>query len=355
MTKFSDFITITESKQHINALDAAKTLADRLDGHAKTRYVDALELFKSGIEAGAIWNADYKDAYTYGLNRGMEKAFQDEYYKVMRARRDAGKDNEALNDVDPYLAVPKIAKNHKILSKHKSDYPTLFKIVDAVKGLPEANKHLKTIIQKGRKPNPNADPNKFIKPMAGAEAKKAARAVIQAAADQFSRKFIEDGVRRGESMYHRVKDAKHVKELPKDPMALDIAGRLFTRTAGGSLSPLRTRGWADIEPKIRRDYEDVVTNFVEKNVEKTALIFAKKSGVKSHKLLKSRFTGTNVDNTVHVVFDDDSEFTLNSQVIYKYTRSGKPFTQFPTKFANVKLADGSRMVRPSEEKMLKEF
>ena len=42
------------------------------------------------------------------------------------------------------------------------------------------------------------------------------------------------------------------------------------------------------------------------------------------------------------------------KTIYKYSKQGRPFSQFPTRFGNVKLADGTMMKGPSEEKMIKE-
>lgn len=355
MQTLREYSQLTENMQLLKALNDAGQISRYMTGRVKQRYEDAIALFKSGVEAGVIWNADYKDAYTYGINRGLEAAFSDKYYDALGARMGKGLDISDLYNVDATLAVTKIAKNHKILTKYKNDYPELFAIVDAVKGLPEVNAFLKSKIQKGKKPNQNVDPNKFVKPMATATAKQSARIVFQQAADKFRKRFIDDAVQSARAAYEEIKDAKNVKDIPKDPVAMQVASIIFIRAGGGTLRPMLGRGWDDVKTRVERAHEDTVNQFIEKNVEKTALIFAKKSGVKSHKLVRTSLRNGTVENTVHVVFDDNSEFMLDSQVIYKYSRSGKPFTQFPSKFKNVKLADGSKMTRPSEEKMIKEF
>jgi hypothetical protein len=56
-----------------------------------------------------------------------------------------------------------------------------------------------------------------------------------------------------------------------------------------------------------------------------------------------------------VSFADGSEFTVRNKVITNTSSAGKWFYQYPTTFHDVKLADGSKLEAPSEEKMVKVF
>jgi hypothetical protein len=62
-----------------------------------------------------------------------------------------------------------------------------------------------------------------------------------------------------------------------------------------------------------------------------------------------------VENSMKFAFEDGSSFTLESSVVYKYSQMGKLFFQYPTRFKNVRLADGTAMKMPSEKKMMEEF
>jgi hypothetical protein len=98
-----------------------------------------------------------------------------------------------------------------------------------------------------------------------------------------------------------------------------------------------------------------VNGFISKNSSKLALILQKKDAPKSHKILNTNIRNGMVENSMQFEFNDGSSFVLESSVVYKYSKTGKLFFQYPTRFKNVKLADGTKMKMPSEEKMIKEF
>jgi hypothetical protein len=76
---------------------------------------------------------------------------------------------------------------------------------------------------------------------------------------------------------------------------------------------------------------------------------------KNHEITRTNVRNGMVENSMKFVFEDSSSFTLESSVVYKYSQLGKFFFQYPTRFKNVKMADGSLMKMPSEEKMIRDF
>ncbi len=58
-----------------------------------------------------------------------------------------------------------------------------------------------------------------------------------------------------------------------------------------------------------------------------------------------------IEAGIRIAFEDGSQFTVATKVVYKYTMYGKPFVQYPTTFHDVVMPDGSKMGQPSEQRM----
>jgi len=96
--------------------------------------------------------------------------------------------------------------------------------------------------------------------------------------------------------------------------------------------------------------ENFATSFLAKNTKKV-------TGVIGDDTIKSISIRLHTDLTgrVNVELTNGSRFSMTFDIITKWSSRGTMFNQFPTRFANVRFADGSKMKNPSEAKMKREF
>jgi hypothetical protein len=137
----------------------------------------------------------------------------------------------------------------------------------------------------------------------------------------------------------------------------NLAGLMLSikKKDGKSYFELRSDADEYLTKIINNTVTDVIDGFVAKNASKLSLIFQKKSEVKSHKINRTSIRNGTLENSMFFEFSDGSSFTINSQVVYKLSANGRAFMQFPTRFTNVVMADGTTMKMPSEEKMVTLF
>lgn len=349
-------------KQHLHenyesAFDKAKYITKYLKEIDKARFNEAMDFFEQGYKAKAVYNSKFGEFYSYGYSRRLEDAYKKMYDNV----RDAVKalDVEKSDEWDLWgISHQSINKVVKIVAKYPGMPQELKDFMNAIKDMPAAIKELKTYVIKGREPKP-IDPNAFVKPMAPYEAQKTAMKFLQEAVDSFKKEYEASVRKTTMDIFEKIKGKttkEEFKQMSPDERA--VASEIFMiANRYDAYSPYVLKD--DHKKRLERLIEDTVENtighFVAKNTSKLALIFAKKSEVKEHKILKTRIHQGMLENDMHFAFPDGSSFTITSQVIYKYTQDGKLFVQYPTRFTNVVMADGSRMSGPSEEKMIKEF
>lgn len=103
------------------------------------------------------------------------------------------------------------------------------------------------------------------------------------------------------------------------------------------------------EAKIQADL--MCDGFITKNTKKLEAIIGKDTKLK---LVEGKL---NNDLTGYIRFElkDGRSFRMTFDVVTKCSNRGKWFQQFPTRFHDVILKDGSRMKTPSEAKMKREF
>jgi hypothetical protein len=342
-------------ENYANAFEKAKLVANYLDGRSKERYLTAINSFADGYKAKAVYNAAFTDNYSYGFSRGLESAYDKMHEKY---RNDIKGITSREDEMDLWGINPQsIAKVNRICAKYPDLPKELLAFVDSVKDMPGAIKELKTYIIKGKPPKP-VDPNTFVKPMAPYESKKLAMKFLQEAVDSFKKEYEQSVRKYTMESYNRIKDLTDPADFKK--MAVPdqgLAGVVFMRDGYRIDSPFKLKPEPEkiIERLIQDTVTEVIDHFVGKNTDKLALIFAKKAEIKEHKILKTRIRNGMLENDMSFAFTDGSSFVITSQVIYKYTQAGKPFVQYPTRFTNVIMADGSRMTGVSEEKMISIF
>lgn len=348
-------------KQHLHenyesAFDKAKYITKYLRETDKARFNEAMDFFEQGYKAKAVYNSKFGEFYTYGYGRRLEDA----YKKMWDNVRDAVKalDVEKSDEWDLWsINHQGINKVGRIVAKYPGMPQEIKDFMNAIKDMPAAIKELKTYIIKGREPKP-VDPNAFVKPMAPYEAQKSAMKFLQEAVDSFKKEYEASVTKQLTDQYNRIKDLTDPKDFKKlGSSDQGFASIFFMRDGYRMDSPFKLKPEPEkrLANLIKETVEDVIGHFVAKNTSKLALIFAKKPEVSQHKIIQTRIRNGMLENDMKFGFPDGSSFVITSQVIYKTSQTGKWFVQYPTRFRNVIMADGSKMSSPTEEKMIKEF
>lgn len=355
MQRFKSFMI--EQVDPAAAFQKARAVSIYLDGQKKVRFEEAIDLMIKAANDKQIYNSPFQDAYTYGLGRGLEYAWEKCRDLVWNNVRETG-DDTIKWDLYSFSNLNGLKKFEKAWLPFKAEYPVQFAFIEAIRDLPDAVKILKTYILKG-KPKKEAPPGTFMKPMASRDA------TVKAV------EFLREAVATFKVDYHNAVREQLTADLAKvkaltTPDELKAASTGVKSLAGLMLSIKRKDGKSYFELRSDADeylikiindtVTDVIEGFVAKNTSKLSLIFQKKSEVKSHKINHTYIRNGTLENSMYFEFADSSSFVINSQVVYKWSSvSSKPFMQFPTRFMNVKMADGTKMKMPSEEKMIKEF
>lgn len=337
-----------------SAFENAKAISSHISGaKAKQRFLDSIDALIQGTKNEEIYNARFLDNKS-DLLTGIRYAYRDFFDVIAKDIRDSGQETSDLWSIDSAAEITKI---FKIYSKMETKNKKAMEFMDAIKDIPVALKAMKAFVKSGRAPAV-PKPGQFVKPISSPNAQKIAIKLMTEATDSFSKKLMTSISTQLNAAYKKVQNLKFVDELPaKDGDAMTVAGVIFrTKMVQGKKTLELIPGHANRVKKLIDDtVNGIVSGFITKNSSKLALILAKKDAPKSHKILNTNISQGMVENSMSFVFNDGSSFILQSSVIYKRTRDGKLFFQYPTRFKDVKLPGGVKMKMPSEEKMIKEF
>jgi hypothetical protein len=356
MINFSKYIT--ESANAKTTLEGLKKYLPLVSDKYKTHVEQHIAVLIKAAEEKTIYNARYGESSKAILN------FVDKVYRVLeKTIIDYRQNNRDASEKLPYSLynTSDIKKAIKDATKI-SDLPSHIKsFFDSIKDIPELLNIIKSYVQKGREPKP-VDPSKpaaFVKPSASFDSSKTATKFMKEAAESFEKELHENITKQVMSSYEKVKEynGKSPLEIPKDPSLRSIASTVFKTTtkAGKQILEFIPGHENRLKKLIDNNVRDIVDGFVGKSSLKLALILQKKGMPNSHDITRTNVRNGMVENSMKFVFEDGSSFTLESSVVYKYSQMGKLFFQYPTRFKNVRLADGTPMKMPSEEKMIKEF
>jgi hypothetical protein len=349
---------VYESANAKTTLEGLKKFLPLVNDKYKAHIEQNISVLMKASEEKEIYNARFIDASKTVLN------FINRAYSVLeKTLTDYRKNNRDASEKLPYslYTTSDIKKAVKDTAKI-SDLPTHIKeFFDAIKDVPELLAILKGYVKKGREPKP-VDPNKpakFVKPAASFDSSKSAAKFMKEAAETFEKELHENISKQVMSSYDKVKEyeGKSPFEMPKDTYLRSIAATVFRSTTKNGKQVLEfIPGHEDrLKKLIDNNVQDIVDGFVGKSASKLALILQKKGVPKNHEIVRTNIRNGMVENVMKFAFEDESSFTLESSVIYKYSQMGKLFFQYPTRFKNVRLADGTMMKMPSEKKMIEEF
>jgi hypothetical protein len=361
MSSFKNYLSESKGSSY-NWNDYRSIAQFTLDEKEKARYIKAIDAFEKGIENKHIWNADFKDLYSYDFSRNYERIIDklknDVYFSMSE------EDKQKYNDVYWINTTPVgIKKSFKEVTPHKNVFPALYDALEKMQTFPDMLKELKGYIEKGRKVSDEKKEAKvaFQAIVTGSQAQRI-KDVLQKSVDelrpQYEQMFIKQDLDRVQKAYAQ-KDAIIEKEKLttakyrwKNYLSrpVPILGHIINQN--GELRD----DWKDyVIKQAKEDVKFILEGFVAKNVKKLATIVDKKRNLADIKLVKNNINQGNLDNELSFTFTDGAKFIVYSKTIYKYSSRGLLFTQYPTRFTNVIMSNGQRMAEPSEERMNKVF
>jgi hypothetical protein len=342
-----------ESAEARSAFVSAKKIAPYIKSDKyRELFLTALDDLTAATDAKEVYNARFSE-HKMRLSRGIEYAYNTLFNKI---RDDVIKSGQETIDLWSITTTADINKVAKIYDKMSPRNREASEFVDAIRGIPDALKTMKSYVKSGKPPR-EPKPGQFIKPMASLEASRLAVRFMTEAVDSFEKRLRADVSEGIQKAYDKIRDMTDPNDLPKTPNEKVVAATIFVvkRKDGKKVLELIPNPQQRLDKLIDNNVRDIVDGFISKNASKLALILQKKGTPKAHSIDRTNIRNGMVENTMNFTFNDGSAFTLESSVVYKYSPMGKLFFQYPTRFRDVRMADGSRMKTPSEEKMIREF
>lgn len=346
---------IAESAEAKTAFENVRPLLILASDKYKKLGAQHIATLTKAAEDKEIYNARFIEAST-----GLMSMIQTIYRSLLPFVEKLYKDNEGVSEV-PFSVhtVSDIKKLVKVVSKIKVVSKELKDFIEHIKDLPDAMAIVKGYVKKGREPKP-VDPSKtptFIKPLASFDATKSAINFMKEAAASFEKELTENIKSQIMNAYDNIRGITIPSDLPRDSNSVAVASAIFVVKTKEGKKFLEKLPDADrrVTKLINDTVQDIVDGFVSKSASKLAVILQKKGLPKSHSIVRTNVRNGMVENMMKFEFEDNSSFNMESSVVYKYSAMGKLFFQYPTRFKDVKLADGTKMKMPSEEKIIKEF
>jgi hypothetical protein len=315
-----------------------------------------LNILIRASEDKIIYNARYSEA-SKGILNVINRIYGQLNKTVIDYRNDNKEDSMKLPwSLYTTSDIKKAIKDTSTIKNLPSQIKNFF---DVIKDLPDAFNILKSYVKKGKEPKP-VDPNKpaaYVKPPVSFNSTKEAVNFMKEAVSSFEKELHDNVSKQVQTIFEKIKNITSPLDMPKDMNIRAVASAVFiTRPKDGkNVLELKVDSEERIKKLIDENVRNIIDGFVSKNATKLALILQKKGMPKNHTIIRTNVKNGMVENSMKFEFEDNSSFTLQSSVIYKYSNMGKLFFQYPTRFMNVKLADGSLMKIPSEKKMIEEF
>jgi hypothetical protein len=351
MITFKEYIA--ESVDAANAFNSAKQISNYITSDRyKSAFIEATTALADAAHKKEIYNSRFNE-HKNSLMKGIEYAYKTLFDAI---KSDIIKSGQETSDLWSVTSAADINKIAKIYDKMNPQNKKATDFVNAIRDIPNAIKSMKPYIKSGREPKAPV-PGQFVKPLATLQASKLAIQFMTEATQTFKTELKENVTKQIMTAYNKIKEATLPSDISNDATAQNIASMIFIVRTKDKKKYLELKDDADarVSRLINDNVDGIVNSFITKNASKLALILQKKDAPKTHKIVKTNIQNGMVENTMQFEFNDGSSFILESSVVYKTSQNGKLFFQYPTRFRNVKLADGTLMTQPSEQKMIKEF
>lgn len=349
---FSEYLV--ESGDLASKFAKAKEVAPLIKSAAqRERFLESLSELEAAAKNQEVYNARFNDAKTSVIRR-LEQAYSALFDSIKDEVIASGAKTLDLWSLTAWTDIKKLDKAYKALKGFRSKKVEDF--FDAIRDLPDAMKMMKPYVKSGRPPK-EPKPGQFIKPLASVAASKLAANLAKQVSEKFTDDLKKSLTDTYTSAYKRVKDITDPKKLPRTGPETAVASLVFIVRGFRDNKSLELKKNAEqlVERYIEDAHRDIVEQYIAKNTAKLALILQKKGEPTKSTLNRAQASRGAIESSLTLTFKDDSRFTMVTSIVYKYTASGKPFAQYPARFTDVMMADGTKMSAPSEEKMIKEF
>lgn len=329
----------------------------------KQRYEKGIDILLDGMKNKLIYNPVFKEAYG-DVARGIEtswKALQDarsKFYAPEGHRSSYGMlsaDYDANNiDASLYLSMNSVKKNYREFGKAKGKFPEEFSFFQAIIEIPDLVKELKGFIVKGAPPKPR-DPNAFVKPRPTREAAKVIDDLLRNSTEAIRQQYEAEFYGHYELQKNLIVEVDWANLRRNGYAELNPAARaLAFKIVLPDTFALKTNWQEILKLEAKRTVNDILMQFLAKNISKLGVIVARKNLVE-HRIVRQKIANMVLENEMFFRFEDGGKFTVVTSVVYAYSKYGRPFVRFPTRFTDVWISEKQRMSMPSEEKMIKEF
>lgn len=383
MASFKEFIA-ENAHQGFDLMGKLKTVEDLLNMKRVERSLKSFAAFEEAVQADQVYNVtlvEAKDAANYVFQDAFDRAhnackwthFDHPVHKELESKGYSWNElpfhidgGNAKKVIRSYTAAIKATDD----AETQADMTKLMRIAEAYSYFIDAFKAVQSKVIKGRKPAA-VNPNAFHSAMGSAHSVATVRThllkSITPPLDDFEaqlKKYYESELR---FLAKKLDGKTEIKPS-------EIAG--YTTMVFQACYDYKASGWdanrmyKDI--KIRASAEHypakeaaaarklVEETFLHKNALKLSSLLDKKGNLTSIDVLpgvpvKLHNGAGTLTSIMQVKFADGAEFTVRNKVIINSSSAGKQFYQYPTTFHDVKLADGTKLESPSEEKMVKVF
>lgn len=326
------------------------------------RFLAAVERLERGLEAGAIPNPEFQDA-KYILARGIEEAWSnvvsDPYFHAGRYKDQPQLVQEvdwAVHPSGPH-DIPPAAKRVKAALEKCPDSPALLamkSLLDEFTPLSDMVIKLKPMIVK-RKLKTDAEREaeaKYVPPMVSKGSQEKVHAALTKLTNDAHGRLVDTLIDHYES-YVRAFIAKSREEGEKARPGNYMVSRCVKDTGSyGHPNYVLEDDWMDkVIAQSKKDADEFRERFVIKSLRKLTSIIDAKGNLTEVKVVGSRIDLAGLSGILDISFDDGASFRAVNSVVFSISIHGRVFARFPLTFHNVTLADGTRMPRPSEERM----
>jgi len=324
-------------------------------------------ILNPAITAGTIQNVQYEAAKyeISGLHEAMQHKLGNDHTFGGRFRSlPEPLQNIELTLGDPHHIPGKLKKLEKMKVDHpfKSDYQAyaaeMMILVSAMAALKEK-------ITK-RQPKPEEERNKQYIP---ASASHGAMGVVTKVLKRITDETKHEYAKQVEDYYVMLVEERFANpptratkgkqrtglQVFTDSMLMSRVGEEWD-SFEGHYKRLASNWKSVVKAMADRDADDVQLGFLAKNVRKLSKIIEDKGNLKGEpEVIKIGVMTNGFYGEIRVHFEDGAVFTVRNKAVEKVSENGKPFTQFPTTFHDVKLPGGKAMSNPSEERMIEVF
>jgi hypothetical protein len=329
-----------------------------------------LPCLNQSIDAQSIANVDYEGCKDV-INRLIAEAAKT---LVKEAYLNSDRQDEAASDL--YYAdfsltrIEGIGKKAAKMDQTNPVARAATKLCQEVAPLVPVMTMLKTLIVKGRKPNPDA-PQPYVPPAAS----KATIDQLTNILNEITSDNYQALVTSTQNWLTKLLDAyadKRETMLQANPKAKATPRTLYKNDQGAAHILDQLTDWQTgavkptdectriIKSLSEKSATQMMSGFKEKNLAKLSPIIGEKNNLSEVLKLRAAVRDRTFEGTLKLEFEDGSNFVVNSQVVWAYHNGGNFgrggwVMRYPTTFHDVILSNGEKMSQPSEEKMNEVF